>query len=67
LIKARLLPDAVDRVINVEKIRARDLLKILGFEEDEALIIKNGRLVSDLDEIIQANDDVKVVREAIGG
>ena len=67
MIKARLLPDAVDRVINVEKIRARDLLKILGFEEDEALIIKNGRLVSDLDEIIQANDDVKVVREAIGG
>ena len=67
MIKARLLPDAVDKVINVEKIRARDLLKILGFEEDEALIIKNGRLVSDLDEIIQANDDVKVVREAIGG
>ncbi len=48
------------------RVKAEDILKALGLSSDYAFVVKNGEVVSE-EEIIEENDDIKVVNAISGG
>lgn len=51
---------------DTDKVRAIDILKSLGLSRDFAFVVKNGEIVWE-NEIIDENDDIKVVNAISGG
>ncbi len=52
--------------IKKDKVRAEDILKLLGLSSEHAFIVKNGEVVSE-DEPIHEGDDIKVINAISGG
>lgn len=57
-----------EQVIRIDKkrVRAIDILKALGLSSEYAFVIKNGELIQE-DELINPEDDIKVVNAISGG
>ncbi len=66
VIRVRVLPENRELEIQKLRIRIRDLLKELGLSREEAVVLKNGRVVLE-DEIAQDGDNIEVLRAVSGG
>ncbi len=49
-----------------EKMSASKLVKRLGFEWEEVLVLKDGTLITE-DEILTPKDSIKIIKVASGG
>jgi sulfur carrier protein ThiS len=48
--------------------KIRDILRILNIDDpDEVAVVVNGKLIEDLEYVLKEDDDVKIIRQGIGG
>ncbi len=67
MVKVLLIPDRKTFVFEEKKMKIRDILEKLEFNEDDVAILVNNHLIDDLDFIVSEKDDIKLVRVATGG
>ena len=65
-VKARLIPEGKNAVVELETGRVSELLHKLGYSFDDAVVIKNGRPLLEEEELSDG-DEVTVIRTASGG
>jgi len=66
VIRVRILPENREIEIKEHCIRIRDLLKELGLSREEAVVLRNGRVVLE-DEIAHDGDNIEVLRAVSSG
>ncbi|HID80165.1 MAG TPA: thiamine biosynthesis protein ThiS [Ignisphaera sp.] len=66
VIKVRIVPENKEVEVRGGNRRVRELLKELGLSLEEAVVVKNGRVVLD-DEVVKDGESVEVLLAVSGG
>ncbi len=66
-LKVLLLPDRRTIYLDLEMTTISELLRRLGFDEDDVFVVVNNHIIEDLNIIVRSGDDVKFVRASTGG
>jgi len=68
MITILMLPDMVVKKIEGDKLSIKEILDHLGLsDEDSIAIVVNGRLINDLDQVVEKNSRIVIIRQALGG
>jgi len=68
MITVLMLPDMVEKRIERDKLSIKEILDHLGLgDEDSIAVVVNGHLINDLDQVVEKNSKIVIIRQALGG